>query len=63
MSGLDAQHYRDEATKCQELAAQARDAATKEYWLEAARRWLTLANQADMATAFSPSLNKRQPSD
>ena len=53
MSGLDARFYRQESEKCEREAAKARDALTKEYWIEAARGWLTLANQADMVTMLS----------
>jgi uncharacterized alpha-E superfamily protein len=60
MSGLDAKFYRHESKKCEKAAAQARDAFTKEYWIEAARRWLTLANQADIAATF---LKKRRHSE
>ena len=48
MNGLDAPYYRAEAKRCQEAAAQARDPATKEYWLKSERCWIKLANQAEL---------------
>ena len=53
MNGLHAKFYQHESKKCEKAAARARDAFTKEYWIESARRWLTLANQADMVTMLS----------
>jgi hypothetical protein len=60
MSRLDAEYYLDEARKCEAAAAKAQDRATKEYWLESARCWLTLANQAHIKTAFSRNPKERQ---
>ena len=48
MNGLDGQYYREEAKRCQEAAAKARDPATKEYWLKSERCWIKLANQAEL---------------
>ena len=53
MTRLDVQYYLHEVRKCEIAAATAVDASTKEYWLEAARRWLTLANQADISRALN----------
>jgi hypothetical protein len=61
MSRLDARYYRDEARKCQEAAARARDRATQDYWLEAERCWFILANQAELVTMLAPS--KTFPAD
>ena len=52
MNRLDAEYYLDQARSCEAAAAKTQDLATKEYWLESARRWLTLANQAHIKTAF-----------
>ena len=63
MSRLNAKYYLEEAKKCEGEAAKARDAPTKEYWLEAARCWLTLANQAHIEAALGPPQKKRQRAD
>ena len=54
MNGLDAPYYRAEAKRCQEAAAQARDPATKEYWLKSERCWIKLANQAELVADLNP---------
>ena len=51
MNALDAPYYRAEAKRCHESAAQARDPATKEYWLNSERCWIKLANQAELVAA------------
>jgi hypothetical protein len=51
LSGMNAPYYRAEAKRCQDSAAQARDPATKEYWLSSERCWLNLANQAELVAA------------
>jgi uncharacterized alpha-E superfamily protein len=48
---MDGPYYRAEAKRCQVAAAQARDPATKEYWLNSERCWLKLANQAELVAA------------
>ena len=53
MNRLDAQYYRAEAKRCQEAAAQARDASTKEHWLEGQRCWIKLANQAELVATLN----------
>jgi hypothetical protein len=53
MRRLDAQHYRDEAKRCREAAAQAKDSSTREHWLEAERCWIELANKAELVTTFT----------
>ena len=44
----EAAHYRVEAAKCREAAGRARDSASRLYWEQAERCWLTLANQAEV---------------
>jgi hypothetical protein len=47
-SKKDAGHYRAEAEKCLKAAVVAKDSATRLYWEQAARCWLTMANQAEV---------------
>jgi hypothetical protein len=61
MNGLDAPYYRAEAKRCQESAAQARDPATKEYWLNSERCWLKLANQAELVAANAHPKSRLRP--
>ena len=42
-------------------AAQARDPATKEYWLNSERCWLKLANQAELVAAKPPKSPDLRP--
>ena len=61
LSGMNAPYYRAEAKRCQETAAQARDPATKEYWLNSERCWLKLANQAELVAAKPPKSPDLRP--
>jgi hypothetical protein len=47
-SSHEAAHYRAESAKCREAARKAGDSASRLYWQQAERCWLTLANQADV---------------
>ena len=60
MNRLDAEYYLDQARKCEAAAAKTQDLATKEYWLESARCWLTLANQVHIKTALSRNPKERE---
>jgi uncharacterized alpha-E superfamily protein len=53
MRRLDAQYYRDEAKRCREAAAQAKDSFTREHWLEAERCWIELANKAELVATLN----------
>jgi hypothetical protein len=55
----DAKHYRAEARKCRMAAAAAKNSATRLYWQEAERCWLTLANQAEVSVNLLKARNKR----
>jgi uncharacterized alpha-E superfamily protein len=61
MNELDAPYYRAEAKRCQESAAQARDPATKEYWLNSERCWIKLANQAELVAADAGKVPTQAP--
>jgi hypothetical protein len=58
MKRLDARHYRDEAQKCREAAARAKDSSTREHWLEAERCWIELANKAELVATFNAVAKK-----
>ena len=58
-----ATHYRLKAEKCREAAARAKDSASRLYWEQAQRCWLTLANEAEVthATAMDYLDGKTDP--
>ena len=58
---MNAPYYRAEAKRCQDAAAQARDPATKEYWLNSEKCWLKLANQAELVAAKPPKSPDLRP--
>ena len=45
----NAEHYRAEAAKCHDLAERANDFASRLYWEQAERCWLTMAHHAEVA--------------
>jgi hypothetical protein len=55
-----AMHYRLEAAKCREAAGKAKDSASRLYWQQAERCWLTLANQAEVTVNLLSGRNSLQ---
>jgi hypothetical protein len=56
----EAVHYRLEAAKCREAAGNAKDSASRLYWQQAERCWLTLANQAEVTVNLLSGRNSLQ---
>jgi hypothetical protein len=59
----DTAHYRLKAAKCREAAGKARDSASRLYWQQAERCWLTLANQAEVTVNLLSGRNSLQGHD
>ena len=58
-----ATHYRLEAEKCREAAGRAKDSASRLYWEQAQRCWLTLANEAEVTVNLLSGRNNLQGRD
>jgi|KBSMisStandDraft_5_1062788.scaffolds.fasta_scaffold1481239_1 hypothetical protein len=58
-----ATHYRLKAEKCREAAARAKDSASRLYWEQAQRCWLTLANEAEVTVNLLSGRNSLQGGD